>query len=279
MNCNSIVDSWKTCLLLVIVLFCGCNSASTRKVPFIIARVPSDIQPVNDLSNVPMVLYDVQIDLDQLPTAEKKDMFIRMMLPSVLAVYDGYDKNYRRVDQVLTTYHFTGNISVADSLWLDQLSDEMYAKDYWDLRRRIKPNPVSIILAQAAIESGWGTSRMFLDANNVFGVWSFDPDERRIKTDATRNGKPVYLRSYSSLHESVADYMRLFATVAAYDKFRAKKLNQTDPTILSRSLTAYSEQGIQYASKVVQMIRQNNLQRYDSARLDARFSTTSVFRF
>ena len=66
--------------------------------------------------------------------------------------------------------------------------------------------------------------------------------------------------------------MKLFTTVAAYEKFRGKRLNSRDPASLARNLTSYSEQGIRYAAKVIRMIQQNNLQQYDSARLDQSYS-------
>ena len=182
-------------------MFLGCDSGNTRKVPFVIVKDPSDILPIDDLSQVPKALYNVQIDLDKYTIKKKKDLFIRLLLPSVLAVHEEYSRRYERVNEVMNNYHKRGSIEPSDSLWLNPLKVKTYARDYWDLRRRLKPNPVSIVLAQAAIESGWGTSRMFLTANHVFGVWSFDPDEPRIEENASRNGRQVYLRRYASVEE------------------------------------------------------------------------------
>ena len=61
---------------------------------------------------------------------------------------------------------------------------------------RLKTHPTSIVLAQAAIESGWGSSRFYKEANNVFGVWSYSENEPRIKAMEDREGKSVYVKKY-----------------------------------------------------------------------------------
>ena len=63
----------------------------------------------------------------------------------------------------------------------------------------MKTHPYKYRLAQAAIESGWGTSRFYKEANNVFGIWSYSENELRIKAMEDREGKSVYVRKYDVL--------------------------------------------------------------------------------
>ncbi len=70
----------------------------------------------------------------------------------------------------------------------------------------MKTHPVSIVLAQAAIESAWGESRFFKKGNNIFGMWSYNRKEPRMRARETRNGKPVYLKKYRSLSDAIDDY-------------------------------------------------------------------------
>ena len=82
------------------------------------------------------------------------------------------------------------------------------AVDPLDLLKRIKPHPISITLAQAALESAWGTSRFFVEANNIFGMWSRSKNSANtIKAGEVRkNGKQVHLQKFKSLEDSVRAY-------------------------------------------------------------------------
>jgi Bax protein len=127
----------------------------------------------------------------------------------------------------------------------------------------IKPHPPSIAIAQAAIESAWGTSRNFTEANNVFGIRPFKPDEPRIAASNKRGDKVVWLRKYATIRESVSDYYLVLGRATAYQEFRTLKMKTLDPHILVTKLDNYSERKAGYVRELSAMIRYNNFHELD----------------
>ena len=119
-------------------------------------------------------------------------------------------------------------------------------------------------MAQAAMESSWATSRFFLEAKNVFGVWSFDEDEARIAAKQQRAGKTVWVKKYSSIDASIRDYYRTLARGDAFKEFRALKMKTSDPFLLVAKLDHYSEKGADYAKELSSIIRVNKFDAYDA---------------
>ena len=128
-------------------------------------------------------------------------------------------------------------------------------------------HPISITLAQAAMESAWGTSRFFKEANNIFGVWAYDKNTPRIAALGKRNGKTIWLKKYASLEESVSDYYRNISKSSAYKNFR--ELNKNDAKVydLVKELRMYSEKRDAYSKELAQIIRYNKFLKYDAKRV------------
>ena len=124
-------------------------------------------------------------------------------------------------------------------------------------------HPISITLAQAAMESGWGTSRFFKEANNIFGVWSYSKTSKRIAAAQKRNGKTIWLRKYDSLEDSVANYYVNISKGNAYKKFRELNKNTSDIYELVSELKMYSEKRELYSKELAQIIRYNKFTKYD----------------
>lgn len=220
---------------------------------------------------VPPVAYTKATSLAELPVDEKKEKFFHMLLPAVLISQHKLEKQREQV----RTYKDRETLDEDERTWLSYMLDKYRAEDAPTLLRRMESHPVSIVLAQAAIETGWGSSRFFREANNIFGVWSFNPDEPRIKSLHGRGDRDVYLKKYDSLNNAVDDY---FLTIGRgpYKDFRSARLNSSDPLELVRHLTKYSELGQEYVRRLQQLIRYNNLTRFDAYQLDLeyRHSTT-----
>lgn len=132
------------------------------------------------------------------------------------------------------------------------------------LIKRLHTFPVSIVLAQAAIESGWGSSRFFLQANNLFGIWSFDPKHQRIAADSTRNGTKVFLRQFDDLEQAIGNYYLLLATGKPFAAFRRARLQTNNPDTLIQALKMYSERREAYVDDLALVIRTSHLKRYDN---------------
>jgi len=233
---------------------------------------PQDIEPLEG-PIIPPIAYTCVISLDNLDLAEKKRKFFDMLLPAVLISEHKLSQLRQRINDCITREER----SEAEQQWLDEQMKLFEAGDYQQLLRRTNSHPVSIILAQAALESGWGESRFFEQANNVFGIWSFDPLEPRIKAGANRQGKAIYIKKYRSLIESVDDY---FLTIARgpYRGFRYAREKEDNPFLLVKYLSRYSEQGKKYTRRLRNVIVNNDLQRFDACRLDPAFLLKASFQ-
>jgi Bax protein len=184
--------------------------------------------------------------------AEKKARFVDLMLPPI-----------RKVQAELEAAHLSAERSMKAGKDLSSLREEYRATTDQQLLAALKPHPASITLAQAATESAWATSRFFVEANNVFGVWSFDPDEPRIAAGSPRGDQTVYVKKYRSLESAVRDYYRVLARGDKFAGFRSMRLSTDDPFKLVKKLDGYSEIGSQYGEDLAAIIRRNEFQQYD----------------
>lgn len=141
--------------------------------------------------------------------------------------------------------------------------------DYDKFLRRIDIIPPSMALAQAAIESGWGTSRFFKEANNIFGEWTYNPNMGIIPL-RRKTGKKHFIRVFTNLQESIAAYMLNLNRTGAYYQFRAKRREMRlkdvfiDGVKLSETMSKYSGIGHNYIKMLKNMIKRNNLAHYDN---------------
>ncbi|MFW5944456.1 MAG: hypothetical protein ACOCTU_04285 [Bacteroidota bacterium] len=104
-------------------------------------------------------------------------------------------------------------------------------------------------------------------ANNTFGVWSFNPDESRIRARGIRDGTPVYLRKYDDLSGSIIDYYKVISN-GPYDEYRKARKRTDDPFELVEYLFRYSEMGQEYIDRLKTVMRKSDLARYDDYQLD-----------
>ena len=222
---------------------------------------PSDIIP---LSNpVKAVAYTSVVSLAKLPVADKKQHFVALLLPAILIGKHHLQQQRERLTQLLSS----SSLSHRDQAWLDQLMTQYDVKSPTQLPQRMISLPNSLVLAQAAIETGWGSSRFFVQGNNVFGVWSFDPREPRMMARQRRNGEAIYVKRYASLLGSIEDYFVTLGRGAAYSELRQAARSSQDSLELIKHLHRYSELGDDYIARLDAMIRHNRLKRYDAYQL------------
>ncbi len=227
---------------------------------------PKDILPVND-SLVKPYVYTSVVSLNTLPVNEKKKKFFQMLLPAVLVAKTDMQLNRERVKRLLAK----NEISPAGKLFLDSLEVKYKTANATQLLTRLHVLPVSIVLGQAAIESGWGSSRFFLKANNPFGIWSFDKNHQRIEASSHRNGQKIYLRKFNDLEAAIDAYYIMLATRKPFAQFRTAKLKTQNPFQLIRYLGAYSERGDEYLNELAKVIRVNDLEKYDHYKIDPEY--------
>lgn len=167
-----------------------------------------------------------------------------------------------------------GDIGWLDRRWLNSLADS-YALDEEDLDGdavvdalllRVDVVPPSLALAQAAKESGWGTSRFAREGFNWFGEWCFDPGCGVVPASRAA-GASHEVEAFGSPRESVASYLRNINTHPGYSALRADRAVQRNAgealsgLRLARHLSQYSERGDAYVREVQQLIRYNRLER------------------
>lgn len=131
------------------------------------------------------------------------------------------------------------------------------------LLEALKPHPISITLAQAAIESAWLTSRFVHEGKNIFGVWSFNKNEPRIRALDSRKLKVIYLKKYKTLKQSIEDYYYIIATNKAYKDFRQMRVVAYNPYILIPYLKYYSEKREEYTNTLKEVVEYNDFTKYD----------------
>ncbi len=191
----------------------------------------------------------------EMTVQQKKERFKQLVLPVIVEVYKELDDQYRAVKKQLDTGSGGFNIS--------EVKQKYKVETDKQLLMALKPSPISLALAQAAMESSWATSRFFNEANNIFGVWSFDEDEPRIAANKKRGNKTVWLKKYPTLQASIEDYYLTLARSGAFAEFRQLKMVTDDPFALAGKLDRYSEKGTAYGEELAGVIRHNDFEQYD----------------
>lgn len=210
---------------------------------------------------------------------ERKQDFLRVMLPLVLAGNEKILADRKRVEKFAGQVQSGGNLYAVNRAWLIKLASDYGVDgfdpedgDWQELLRRVDAVPVSLALAQAALESGWGTSRFALQGNAVFGEWSWNRGSGLIP--AGRNASDDHeVRRFAQLSESVNAYLHNLNTHKLYAKFRLHRAvaqgrgNNPSGVALAKYLENYSEEGRKYIDDIRGIIESNLLQEMDAARL------------
>lgn len=253
-------------IILGLLFLYSCNSNP-------IDTISKDIISVKDIQDIDSSLvkpYDYKsvVSLKDLPIAEKKKKFVDLILPAILVVRAELKNTQNEVKSLISKD--TAQLSKGDKKFLNGLLGKYKSDSFDELLSKLNTHPNSIVLAQSAVESGWGTSRFFLEANNVFGVWSFNKNDNRIIAKGNRNGKSTYLKKYTSLSKSIQDY---FLTISngPYLELRNQRREINNPYILVSYLTKYSEMREEYINKLQHVIKRNDFTKYDNYQIDPKY--------
>jgi len=202
-------------------------------------------------------------------TKKRKDLFIQIVLPLIIEENNNIKLDRKKLFSILNKSKNTKS----EKLWLN-LKFKQYGvvnKDLSTLKIRMDEVPASMAIAQAAKETGWGTSRFAQEGNALFGQWTWTGEG--IKPSGADNDTTHKVMKFKVLQASVRAYQRNLNTHSSYKDFRSaraelrdegKKLNSI---ILAEYLDKYAETGKEYVRVLQQIIKQNNLMDFDDAKL------------
>lgn len=221
------------------------------------------------------ILSSLPSDFDQLQDVKlKKKLFYLITLPIIhesnrLILDDremviNIEKKFLRAD--LNENEVNETVRIAVKYKLDYSTIDL--KLFRDLKQRINIIPVSLALAQAIVESGWGQSRFALEGNALYGQWTTNEQKGIIPEDRDED-KTHAVRKFENLQQSVQAYMHNINTHRAYYSFRvvrriAERVQYTDPISAKvKFLAAYAEIGQEYVDKLELIIESNKLREFD----------------
>lgn len=208
----------------------------------------------------------------------KRD-FIKAMLPLMLAENEKILADRHRAEKLAQQVRSGGDLYAVNVKWLMKLAKrydianfDPYRGDWKELLRRVDAVPPSLAMAQAAVESGWGTSRFARQGNAVFGQWSWRPGSGIIPA-GRKSSDDHEVRRFGQLSESVGAYLHNLNTHHYYGKFRSRRADlqlkgkPVSGIDLVQYVDRYSTDGPKYIIDVRDIIESNSLHYLDDAQL------------
>jgi len=202
-------------------------------------------------------------------TKQKRELFIKIILPLILAENDKITQDRKKLFKILSKNFNT----VGERVWLKRRFKEykIEDQDLSKLKMRMDIIPVSIAIAQAANESGWGTSRFALEGNALFGQWTWS--KKGISPKNKDPNQSHKILQFQILKASVRAYKNNLNTHNAYQEFREVRaqLREEDKRIIGLDLTKYLKNyasiGEKYVAILDDIIERNSLTDFDKANL------------
>lgn len=213
--------------------------------------------------NIKPVKYLGTLDFDTIPESIRKMVFINYMLPAIVIEHDRLLNLMRHIEFIELRMVNKRTLRKEDLEFFKEMMEKYDATSIKDLKIRLYPTPVSLVLAQATLESGWGTSNVFSRANNPFGIMSFSSEEQRRKFLNPEQQTEAFYRSYSDVNQSVEHYFYFIARLASYEKFRRKRWERGSSIAMVNLLKSYHETD-EYATLVASIINKNDYTKYDN---------------
>tara|TARA_B100001029_G_scaffold179193_1_gene187881 strand:- start:1373 stop:2560 length:1188 start_codon:yes stop_codon:yes gene_type:complete len=227
----------------------------------------------------PVYLRKFPRDLKKLKsTQKKKDTFIKIVMPLILDENDKILEDRNKLFKILGKPSNTRG----EKVWLKRRFKDykVDGEDIAELKLRMDAIPTSLAIAQAAKESGWGTSRFALDGNAMFGQWTWS-EEGIEPSEKTKNQGHKILK-FPMLQSSVKAYMKNLNTHRGYSELRNERaeLRRKNQNISGLDLVDYlynyAQTGSEYVKILKKIIQQNNLTDFDNSVLMNRSRSKSL---
>ncbi len=202
-------------------------------------------------------------------TKKRKELFIQIILPLVIKENNYIRSERKKLFNILNKSHNTNS----EKKWLEQKFKQygVVNRDLSTLKVRMDEIPISMAIAQAAKETGWGTSRFAQEGNALFGQWTWTGEG--IKPAGAEVDSTHKVMKFNVLQASVKAYHRNLNTHSSYKDFRRVRAElrdegkALDSIVLSEYLDKYAQTGKKYIKILQQIIKQNKLTDFDDAKL------------
>ncbi len=213
----------------------------------------------NQLTKLPKELKNIE------SPKKRKKLFIKIVLPLIIEENLKIRFDRKKLFEILNK----NNTSQRDKAWLDLKFKQYGVKnnDLTKLKVRMDEIPVSLAIAQAAKETGWGSSRFAQEGNALFGQWTWSGEG--IKPLNVEKDEKHKVAKFKILKASVRAYQRNLNTHPSYKEFRIERAIQRDndkkldSLKLVNFLEKYAETGIEYTEVLKKIINQNSLKEFD----------------
>ncbi len=213
----------------------------------------------NQLTKLPKELQNIE------SPKKRKKLFIKIVLPLIIEENLKIRFDRKKLFEILNK----NNTSTRDKAWLELKFKQygIYNNDLAKLKIRMDEIPVSLAIAQAAKETGWGSSRFAQEGNALFGQWTWSGEG--IKPLEVEKGQKHKVAKFKILKASVRAYQRNLNTHSSYKEFRIERAIQRDndqklnSLKLVEFLEKYAETGKEYTEVLKKIINQNSLTDFD----------------
>jgi len=202
-------------------------------------------------------------------TKKRKEFFIQIVLPLIIKENSNIRIDRKNLFKIINKSNNTN----LEKQWLGKKYKQygVVPGDLSSLKIRMDEIPVSLAIAQAAKETGWGTSRFAQEGNALFGQWTWSGEG--LKPKEAKAGEGHKVMKFNVLQASVRAYQRNLNTHSTYRDFRKARAElrdlgkPLDSLELSKYLNKYAETGNQYVEVLQKIIKQNKLKDFDDAKL------------
>ncbi|MEX0299579.1 MAG: glucosaminidase domain-containing protein [Kordiimonas sp.] len=236
------------------------------------------------LSRLPEALPQVQ------QAHEKKRLFTSALLPVILRANELIIADRGRLIDLRSKIETGSRLKRSERDWLykiakkhkERLPEQLKADDINILLYKIDVIPPSLALAQAAMESGWGTSKFAQQGNALFGEWVWDESQPGIVPAGREEGLTHRIKSFEYLLDSVRSYMVNLNRHASYADLRRRRAELREHSLivtgaaLAPALSSYSERGTAYVNDILSIINYNELGGLDNALLAGSNTSTTL---
>ena len=196
-------------------------------------------------------------DFTKVKGKSKKQIFIDTLIPTIEKIRDKVEADKQYVMSFIEKEILTEE----EKIFLNEMYTKykVKSKSKNDLVHKMVVPPTSFILGQASLESGWGSSKLAREGNNLFAIRSTLKDKER----TVYLGPNQFYKKYESMEDSVEDYIMTLSRHSSYSNLR-KAINDGEETmVLVKHLGNYSEVKNIYEQRLTQIITKNNLVKYD----------------